>query len=76
MAGFLNLEKIRDLAHNLENLLDKARNNELRVTPPLIDVILDGADALKALILRLKDEIEGQTLTPLQIDLAALRAKD
>ncbi|MCE5262129.1 MAG: chemotaxis protein CheA [Deltaproteobacteria bacterium] len=72
VAGFLNLEKIRDLAHNLENLLDKARNNELRVAPALIDVILDGADALKALILRLKDEIEGQTPAPLQIDLAAL----
>ena len=72
VAGFLNLEKIRDLAHNLENLLDKARNNELRVSPPLIDVILDGADALKALILRLKDEIEGQPSTPLKIDLVAL----
>ena len=72
VAGFLNLEKIRDLAHNLENLLDKARNNELRITPPLIDVILDGADALKALILRLKDEIEGQPLIPFKIDLAAL----
>jgi len=72
VAGFLNLEKIRDLAHNLENLLDKARNNELRVAPPLIDVILDGADALKALILQLKDEIEGRPTTPLQIDLAAL----
>lgn len=72
VAGFLNLEKIRDLAHNLENLLDKARNNELRVTPALIDVILDGADALKALILRLKVEIEGQPSTPLGIDLAAL----
>jgi two-component system chemotaxis sensor kinase CheA len=75
VAGFLNLEKIRDLAHNLENLLDKARNNELRVSPPLIDVILDGADALKALILRLKDEIEGRPPTPLQIDLAALLRK-
>jgi two-component system, chemotaxis family, sensor kinase CheA len=72
VAGFLNLEKIRDLAHNLENLLDKARNNELRVTPPLIDVILDGADALKALILRLKDEIEGQPSALFKIDLAAL----
>jgi two-component system, chemotaxis family, sensor kinase CheA len=72
VAGFLNLEKIRDLAHNLENLLDKARNNEMRVSPPLIDVILDGADALKALILRLKEEIEGQPPSPLQIDLAVL----
>jgi two-component system chemotaxis sensor kinase CheA len=72
VAGFLNLEQIRDIAHNLENLLDKARNNEMSVSPPLIDVILDGADALKALILRLREEIEGQPSTPLRIDLAML----
>lgn len=72
VAGFLNLEKIRNLAHNLENLLDKARNGELRVTPPLIDVVLDGADALKAMILQLKDEIENQPAKPFNIDLSAL----
>ncbi|MCX5836238.1 MAG: chemotaxis protein CheA [Deltaproteobacteria bacterium] len=72
VASFLNLEKIRDLAHNLENLLDKARNMELRVTPSLIDVILDGADALKAMILQLKDEIENRPVKPLSVDLKAL----
>jgi two-component system, chemotaxis family, sensor kinase CheA len=72
VASFLNLEKIRDLAHNLENLLDKARNKELSVTPPLIDVVLDGADALKAMILQLKDEIENQQVKPLNLDLLAL----
>jgi two-component system chemotaxis sensor kinase CheA len=72
VASFLNLEKIRDLAHNLENLLDKARNMELRITPPLIDVVLDGADALKAMILQLKDQIENQPVKPLNIDLSVL----
>lgn len=72
VASFLNLEKIRDLAHNLENLLDKARNMELRITPPLIDVVLDGADALKAMILQLKDEIENRPVQPLSVDLAVL----
>jgi two-component system chemotaxis sensor kinase CheA len=72
VASFLNLEKIRDLAHNLENLLDKARNMELRITPPLIDVVLDGADALKAMILQLKDQIENQPFKPLNIDLSVL----
>ena len=46
VASFLNLETIRDLAHNLENLLDDARNDQLQVTPPVIDVVLDGADAV------------------------------
>ena len=72
VASFLNLEKIRDLAHNLENLLDKARNMEVRITPPLIDVVLDGADALKAMILQLKDQIEDQPVKPLDLDLSVL----
>lgn len=72
VASFLNLEKIRDLAHNLENLLDKARNSELQVTASLIDVVLDGADALKEMILQLKDEIENQPVKPLAVDLPAL----
>jgi two-component system, chemotaxis family, sensor kinase CheA len=72
VASFLNLENIRHLAHNLENLLDKARNNEITVTPPLIDLILDGADVLKTMILQLKDEIENRPVKPLTVDLAAL----
>jgi two-component system chemotaxis sensor kinase CheA len=72
VASFLNLEKIRELAHNLESLLDKARNSEIRVTPGLIDVVLDGADALKVMILQLKDEIENQPVKPLDIDLVDL----
>ena len=75
VASFLNLENIRDLAHHLENLLDKVRNNELSVTPHVIDVILDGADALKAMIGRHKDRLEGKTVTPLEIDIPALEKR-
>ncbi|MBI4632603.1 MAG: chemotaxis protein CheA [Deltaproteobacteria bacterium] len=75
VASFLNLENIRDLAHNLESLLDKARNGELQVKPPLIDVVLDGADALKTMIGSLKSELEGKGKTPVNIDLAALGAR-
>ncbi|MBN1381536.1 MAG: chemotaxis protein CheA [Deltaproteobacteria bacterium] len=72
VASFLNLDDIRDLAHNLENLLDKARNNEIMVTPPLIDIVLDGADVLKAMIIQIKDEIENQPVKPLNIDMSVL----
>jgi len=58
VASFLNLDHVRDLAHNLENLLDKARNNELAVTSQLIDVVLDGADTLKTMIGQLRDKLE------------------
>lgn len=58
VASFLNLGHVRDLAHNLENLLDKARNDELAVTSQLIDVVLDGADTLKTMIGQLRDKLE------------------
>jgi two-component system, chemotaxis family, sensor kinase CheA len=76
VASFLNLEKIRSLAHTLESLLDKARNGEISVTSSLIDVILDGADVLKTLIGQLRDMLEGKTAadTP-DIDISALKAR-
>ena len=60
VAGFLNLTDIRDLAHNLENLLDKVRNDEQSVTRTLIDVVLDGADTLKTMIGLLKKPPEAR----------------
>ena len=75
VAGFLNLEQIRDLAHDLETLLGRVRDGELPVTSPLIDIILDGADALKVMIVKLKDDLEGRPGDPLKIDLPALRMR-
>jgi len=72
VAGFLNLSEIRGLAHSLENLLDKARNDELEVTQPLIDVVLDGSDTLKSMIGQLKDRLEGKEMKPLNTDLSVL----
>lgn len=46
-AGFLNLAPIHDLAHELESLLDLARQHKLAITSPVINVILEGGDTLK-----------------------------
>jgi two-component system, chemotaxis family, sensor kinase CheA len=75
VASFLNLEKIRALAHNLENLLDKARNAEIDVTPTLIDVVLDGADALKTLIGQLRDSLEGKKIDESLPDISSLQSR-
>ncbi len=72
VASFLNLDQIRDLAHNLENLLDKAREGELEIRPPVIDVVLDGADALKALIGQVRDKLEGKAGEPVNLDIPSL----
>jgi len=76
VASFLNLEQIRALAHNLESLLDKTRNGEISVTPSLIDVVLDGADALKTLIGQLRDVLEGKTVVDgADLDIPALTTR-
>ena len=75
VASFLNLETIRDLAHNLENLLDDARNDQIQVTPQVIDAVLDGADALKMLIGQLKDRLSGLPAQALDLDLKALMTR-
>ena len=72
VASFLNLEQIRNLAHNLENLLDKARNGELVIRTPVIDVVFDGADALKALIGQVRDKLEGKAGEPVNLDIPSL----
>jgi two-component system chemotaxis sensor kinase CheA len=75
VAGFLNLEKIRDLSHSLENALDKVRNDEWSVSTGLIDIILDGADALKLMIGEIKTRMEGRFAEPITIDLNEFEAR-
>ena len=75
VASFLNLTIIRDLAHKLENLLDKVRNGELEVTPPMIDVVLDGADALKLLVNRLKNDPHGSHHVPEELDMKEMEKR-
>ncbi len=46
MAGFLDLDAVRDLAHEVETVLDLARNSKLAITPAIIDRILESKDYL------------------------------
>ncbi len=55
-AGLLNLLPIKDLAHELETILDLARTAKLKVNKEIIDLILAGGDTFKRFI----DAIRGQ----------------
>ncbi len=46
MAGFLDLDAVRDVAHEVETVLDLARNGRLVITPVVIDRILASKDYL------------------------------
>lgn len=48
LAGFLDFAVIQDVSHEVETLLDKARNGELALTPSRVDVILASGDFIGA----------------------------
>ena len=49
-AGFLGLVPIKNLAHELESLLDAIRQNKITVSRPVIDLILEGGDRLRQFV--------------------------
>ncbi len=53
-AGFLGLESIIELAHVIESIFDKLRNDEMQLTSNMMDVILEGIDIIKSSIESLK----------------------
>jgi two-component system, chemotaxis family, sensor kinase CheA len=59
LAGFLEFDSIRALAHEVETILDLARNRQLDITPRVIDVVLESADYLKHEMNRLEAELAG-----------------
>ena len=49
-AGFLDLQPVKELAHELESLLDAARRGERILDRTAIELILEGGDALKTYV--------------------------
>lgn len=58
-AGFLQLDALRDLAHELESLLERVRSGALAVTPAVIEAILGGADVLAGCTHRVGAQVSG-----------------
>jgi len=57
-AGFLNLTTIVEIAHRIEDIFNKLRNDEMTLTPEIMDVILEGIDKLKEALEMLKSSEE------------------
>jgi two-component system chemotaxis sensor kinase CheA len=58
VSGFLNLTQINRFAHEIETLIDGVRNDQLRVTPEFIDLVLSAVDQMKAMIIDLGNSLE------------------
>jgi two-component system, chemotaxis family, sensor kinase CheA len=64
MAGFLDLDAVRDLAHEVETVLDLARNFKLTITSTIIDRILESKDYLNVWMTELGEMLRtGKTPT-------------
>ena len=63
LAGFLEFESIRALAHEVETILDLARNRQMTIHSVVIDVVLESADYLKHEMNRLEAELAGAPLS-------------
>jgi two-component system chemotaxis sensor kinase CheA len=60
LAGFLELWEVQELAHQVEAVLDRARNGDLAITPSAIDVILQAADYLRRWLDHIERELARQ----------------
>ncbi len=59
-SGFLNLKPVNHLAHELESLLDLARQHKLTITSEIIDLILAGRDSLKLFVTEIEFQLTEQ----------------
>jgi len=58
-AGLLHLDALRDLAHDLESLLDAVRRSELSINSEIINLILAGGDTLKHFTREIGNQLQG-----------------
>ena len=58
-AGFLGLEPIKNLAHELESLLDAARRGDLTIDTYITELILAGRDALQQFLSEIGKRLGG-----------------
>lgn len=54
-SSFLNFDTLTHLTHNMEDVLNKARKGELKLSHEIMDVVLPSIDLMKALLISIRD---------------------
>lgn len=72
-AATFGFKDVAELTHQMETLLDKLRRNELVLAAPMVDVLLQAGDALRALLGRHQSGGEGEVVDNTEL-LDAIRA--
>lgn len=61
LAGFLEFAAVQEVAHEIETLLDLARQGEISITPAIIDIVLESADYLNSWMRHIEAALAGAT---------------
>ncbi len=54
-SSFLNFDVLTRLTHHMEDVLNKARHGDLKLTPDVMDVVLESIDLMKSLLHAIRD---------------------
>ena len=78
-SSFLNFDVLTKLTHHMEDVLNKARHGELKITPDIMDVVLESVDMMKALLRSIRergnDTDAGVSITDICHRLTAINEK-
>jgi len=55
-SSFLNFDVLTELTHHMEDVLNKARRDELKITPEIMDIVLKSVDMMKELLEAIKND--------------------
>jgi len=61
VAGYLTLDQIGNLSHNVESLLDKGRKGEILLQGLAVDIIFDSVDLMKTMITNIRNAMKNGT---------------
>lgn len=71
-SSFLNFDVLTKLTHHMEDVLNKARHGELKITADIMDVVLESIDKMKTLLNCIRDNGND---TAIGMDIAPICAK-
>ncbi|WP_274309472.1 chemotaxis protein CheA [Solibacillus daqui] len=60
MSATMGFEDLADLTHKMENVLDAIRNEKIKVTPEILDVVFESVDHLEEMVYDIADGGNGK----------------
>jgi two-component system chemotaxis sensor kinase CheA len=73
LAGFLGLSGVQTVAHEVETLLDHARNLRISITPDVVDLVLASSEYLKEEVALVQAKLNNSPLPEVRDNAALIR---